>query len=102
MREIEERLKPHERELEKIEARLDAITDQFDDEALSDSRRQTLEEKMRGIEAEMRKVEDRLREVEREMERVEEVMDRHHEVAEKRFEEAVTRALKAGKGQRVD
>jgi hypothetical protein len=95
-------MKPHEREMEKIESRLDAITDQFDDEDLSDSRRATLEEKMRGIEAEMRRVEEQMRVVEREMERVEREIDKHHEVADKRFEEVVMRAIRAGKGQRVD
>jgi chromosome segregation ATPase len=102
MHQVEQRMKPHEREMERIESRLDAVTDQYDDEDLSDSRRQTLEAKMHDLEEEMHQVEKQMSGVEREMEKLEREMEKHEAVVEARFEEAVTRAIRAGKAQRLD
>lgn len=102
MRGLEERMKPHEREMEKIESRLDALADQLDDEDLSDSARDAIEEKMQAVEKERQAVEDRMEVVEREMETLSDRIERHAEAAEAQLEQLVNRAVRSGKALRLD
>ena len=99
---IEERLKPHERELSRVERRIDDLSDQLGDEDLAESTRATLERQLDAAEDEMRKVEAGMADLEREMERLEREMDHIEEAAEAKFEQIVQKAIAAGKATRVD
>ena len=102
LHEVEERLKPHDRELDKVERRMDALSDELGDENLPESTRATMERQMEAVEEEMRQIEDRMRVIEREMERLEKEMERVEEAAEEKFERIVERAISQGKAKRVD
>ena len=102
LRAVEARLRPHEREMEKVEEQLDTLSDSFDDEDLPESRRRAIEEKIQAAEKQMRAVEERMRVVERELERLEKEMEKHEAVIEARFEQLVDQAIRQGKAERVD
>ncbi|MFL6247109.1 MAG: hypothetical protein ACJ74H_13845 [Thermoanaerobaculia bacterium] len=102
LREVDRRLKPYEREMEKIEEREDALSDSLDDEDLSDATRQNLEAKLREVEKTMRGIEEKMRVVEREMDKLEKESERREAIAEQRLEEIVARAVRQGVAERAD
>lgn len=95
MRAVEERLRPIEKRHDAIERRVDDLGDRVEDEP-------SLEDELRKYERQLRAVEEEMQVVEAEMERIEDELDRREEVAEKKFESIVLKAIREGKGQRVD
>lgn len=102
MREAEARVRPFEEKMSVVERRVDALSDQLDDEDLTEATRGWIEEKLRIAERDMEAIEREMAKVERAMEKVENEMDRREEIAERRFEQIVLRAIGKGKAERLD
>jgi DNA repair exonuclease SbcCD ATPase subunit len=103
LRRLEERLRPDENELEKIERRADAISDQLDDDdTLSSARRSELQRQLRALQAEMRVVAKRMKVIEIDIDRLDAIVDVKTDRMEEQFEGIVARAIRAGKAKRVN
>jgi dephospho-CoA kinase len=101
LHDLEERMRPHEHEIDAISDHIDEVGDRFDD-TLSDAERERLEEKLRRHEKALQAAEARMAVVEREMERAERELERLEEIVERDFDRIVARAIRDGKAKRVD
>lgn len=103
VRAAHERLRPAERQRDKVERQIDRISDRLgDDEDLDRATRQDLERQLRQLEREFRQIEPGYVAEERETERMERELDRLEAIAEERFEKIVLRAISEGRAERVD
>jgi peptidoglycan hydrolase CwlO-like protein len=99
---VQERMRPHQRAMDRAADRMEALAERLEDEDLSDSVRATIERQMHEVEKEMERVEAQMEIVEHEIERLSTVIEAKAEKVERKFEALVDRAIREGKAKRVN
>lgn len=102
VRAVEEKMRPIEAEMERVEERVDTAGDLFDDDQLTDAQRAALERQLEIAERELEAFERRLRPLEKELDKLDQQADRLEEEAERKLVEIMAQAVRNGTARRTD